>query len=361
MKPQPVSIAWVWAIGLIVVFFGQWATGPHSDVWRIDVLDLTTFGAVSGDLVARGEVWRVVTAPLLHAGVAHLMGNAAAIVGIGRPLEAKVGGRWLALTIWSGGVGGAVSGLAWNPGNAISVGASGSVCAILVTNLVLVQRQPGRPWTETGLGLALVASALIPWSGPDGAVDIAAHLGGAGAGLVMGIAVQPGIWRTEPGQPRPIRHLPRRAMAAPIVASTLALVAAVGAGIRYRERYAAYAPSPALVAARSNAGALDQLVEMYPGDPRPAVARAGVDLQTGSPGEARRRLEDVLRHPHAMHDLGRAGSLRARVVLVYATLLDGDADQAGRLAAEICPAVSRDRMLLELARDMAAKGLCRTP
>ncbi len=109
------------------------------------------------------------------------------------------------------------------------------------TNLVLVQRQPRRPWTETGLGLAVVATALIPWPGPTE----------PSTSPRIWAVRQQGWWWESPsnresgGHSRraaPIRPLPRRRdVAVPVVASTLALVAAVTGRGRIPQRFAVYA------------------------------------------------------------------------------------------------------------------------
>lgn len=364
MRPSRNPAALAYAGALALLYAASVARGQHSTLEGIDPLDLSMLGAASGQLIAQGEIWRLGTAPLLHVSPGHLVTNLAAILIVGASFERRAGAIWFLLACLLGGFSGALFSMASNPALAVSLGASGSVCALLAVHFVALAREPWglRRVSETVLTALLLLIALAPvreLAGPDGITDIAAHLGGSAAGLSLGF----GLWQSWPsGESRPQHPAAVRAAVATALA-TLVLCQVYGAwrSETYRSRYAAYVGRPALVAAAASPEALDRLIAAYPRDPRPRIGRAGFDLQAGAYGQARTRLRSAIAEPDLVRDLGPGIAVKATLLLSYASLLDGDVAEARRVAVPVCPYAPLDPSLSELHRDLVAKEICPTP
>ena len=362
LNRNPATLAHAGA--LMLLYAASIARGQHSTPERIDPLDLTMLGAASGELVAQGEIWRLATAPLLHVSPGHLVTNLAAILIVGASFERRAGATWFLLAALLGGFSGALFSMASNPALAVSLGASGSVCALLAIHFVALARDPWSPRraSETLLTALLLLIALAPvreLAGPDGVTDIAAHLGGSAAGLSLGFALWQSWPRTETWPQRP--HAVRCAVAMALLGLGLAQAYGAWRAEAYRTRYAVYAGRPALVAAAASPEALDRLIAAYPRDPRPRIGRAGFDLQAGAYAQARTRLKTAIAEPDIVRDLGPGIAVKATLLLSYASLLDGDLAEARRVAAPVCPYASLDPSLRELNRDLVAKAICPEP
>jgi membrane associated rhomboid family serine protease len=149
--------------------------------------------------------WQLVTYAGLHAGLAHLLANAACLACFGPRVEFAIGpARYLALLAASAAGGGLLQFLT---GQGACVGASGAVYGLLAAGWVLWPRDRLlRATVATYAGLALLAAA----SGPAGTGEaVWAHLGGLLAGLVSVALVGVGeVVRS--GGVEPDAHRPRR-------------------------------------------------------------------------------------------------------------------------------------------------------
>jgi rhomboid protease GluP len=173
----------------------------NGSVWLLNFLDgmsamkpasaeLFTWGANSTTAVVRdGELWRLLTSTVLHAGVIHLMLNMYALWDAGRQVCRWFGnGQFLLIYLGSALAGSALS-LHFSAQQAVSVGASGAVFGVLGALLTGVyqhrERVPKRMaihlLTSQGLFVAfiLVQGFIRP------GIDNAAHVGGLVAGSVM--------------------------------------------------------------------------------------------------------------------------------------------------------------------------------
>lgn len=167
------------------------AQGGHPG--RIAHSALLKLGGVSGELVfGRGQWWRVLTAPLLHVSVAHLVGNGIALLLVGLLLEPIVGSGWFALIYVLGGICGALTSVGLNPHGVVSVGASGAIMCVLSSCLVLSFHAASTEQRRRMqmLSLRVMIPALLPTASSHGHVDYSAHIGGVVAGLVLGFALQ---------------------------------------------------------------------------------------------------------------------------------------------------------------------------
>ena len=149
---------------------------------EIDVL--TVLGANRADLLAEGEVWRLVTATFLHIGVIHLIFNASALLSIGGAVEELYGRGWTFALLVTTGFGGNV--VAWSARGMgfANAGASGAVYGLIGVGIVHCWRHRfvNRHMLNQLIGWALggiVMGLAMP-------VDNHAHVGGLVIGAALG-------------------------------------------------------------------------------------------------------------------------------------------------------------------------------
>jgi rhomboid protease GluP len=152
---------------------------------------LAAEGVYWGEIGPFREPWRLVTAQLLHANVAHLALNALGLVAIGGLLERQLGLARSALVLAGAGAG-AMLGCALASYDSV-VGASGLVAgaagALLALELLRPDLLPAHSRLPRRLLIgAIVADAVVLLFVPH--VAHGAHLGGflAGGGVALGLA-----------------------------------------------------------------------------------------------------------------------------------------------------------------------------
>lgn len=175
-------------IGLYVVaFIWEVATGALQSTEAI-----LAAGALEGSAVARGEVWRLVSATFLHGGVDHLFGNAVMFYIVGIGLEHALGTRQMLRVYAAAGLGGSMLSALLNAGP--SVGASGAIFGVMTGLVAVLHRHRDRIMVRERR-IALVLALLAGWSLLQGAftpyIDNWAHLGGALVGFWI-------AWKLEP-------------------------------------------------------------------------------------------------------------------------------------------------------------------
>ena len=187
---------------------------------------LVRMGGVSGELVAQGEVWRLISCAFLHGGVMHLAFNMIVLVVIGRLVERIIGPlRFVVLYTACAVAGSAASAVLMDA--PVSVGASGALWGVLAAEAVLAFAPgflpaaivPGaRRAALINLGIN-VLNSFRPH------VDWAAHF----AGGVMGAAL---LWlvlaRGVPRGEERARREPTRSR--PLAVAAALCVALLGAG-----------------------------------------------------------------------------------------------------------------------------------
>lgn len=180
---------------------------------------LVVLGAMVGERVSDGELWRLISCLFLHGDGTHILLNGIALYGLGRLCESVYGPvRFLWLFLVAGVCG---STLSWLGGNAASVGASGSIFGLMGACIVFgyryrlvlpphigdMFRRKLLPW----VGLNLAIGVVIPF------IDNLGHVGGLIGGAAMAMVVSN---RVIPAAPNGIG--PRLAMG---LACGLALLA----------------------------------------------------------------------------------------------------------------------------------------
>lgn len=200
---------------------------------------LEAFGALGPTALRDGEWHRLVMATLLHLDPMHLALNLFCLVMVGVVLESKVGGRAFAAIYAISAIGGSFGSLLLNPGNVLSVGASGAILGLFGAGMVLVEAYPSfeRGRLRLQLGRVLVPS-LLPFLDRHGqGVDFGAHLGGAVVGAAVGALL---LARLKKGKS------PERASLA--VAVTFAALCLVSSGVVLARTYPKEKAKAALLA-----------------------------------------------------------------------------------------------------------------
>jgi rhomboid protease GluP len=149
-------------------------------------------GALARERVAAGEHWRLLTAPWLHGGVDHLVGNGIALYILGMVCEAAFGRSQLfVLYVLSGLAGSSVSVLL-SPGP--SVGASGAIFGLQGAAIVLLRRERERLLVrDRRVGFVLLIWAVYTIAGglTEPLIDNGAHIGGAVGGALVALRLHP--------------------------------------------------------------------------------------------------------------------------------------------------------------------------
>lgn len=153
-----------------------------------DIVKLIRYGANYGVLVKEGEIFRLVTAMFLHAGIFHIFFNLYSLYIIGPRVEDFYGKcKFLFIYLFSGISGGMLS-IVMN-GNVVAVGASGAIFGLFGALIYMGYNHRGY------LG-AMVKSQIVPiviynlFLGffLDG-IDMWGHIGGLIGGLIMSYIV----------------------------------------------------------------------------------------------------------------------------------------------------------------------------
>jgi membrane associated rhomboid family serine protease len=172
---MPIALALV----LVGVFIAEVALGAAGSERALIPL---------GALITRGwsstDWWRVATFSFLHLNWLHLALNIAGLLWLGLIVERRLGRRrFLAIFLVSGlasGVAGMLLGPVL-PTTGVAVGASGAVCGLLATALMLAFRRSADRRLRLPLMICLavvVAISLLP------GVSLAGHLGGLAGGAI---------------------------------------------------------------------------------------------------------------------------------------------------------------------------------
>ncbi len=176
VKQQP-RVATRWLLGcLIAVMLVRMAGGDAA---------VQAAGLVK-PAVWKGEGWRLLTGPLLHANVVHIWMNAAALWGVGPLVEVHARRGALPLVFLASMLGGSLLSLFLLP-DATSVGASGGIMGVIgfLGVLALRRRDHLPPGFFQGILLSIAATAVLGLVAIQ-LIDNAAHLGGLLTGALLG-------------------------------------------------------------------------------------------------------------------------------------------------------------------------------
>jgi rhomboid protease GluP len=351
---------------LVLVYVGEWTFGFEPGAAQ-SLRSLVALGADSRDLaVGQGQMWRVVTAILLHASVAHLFGNCLALLVAGAMLERRLGGAWFAAIFTIGGLAGSLASLVYNPANMVGVGASGAIMALLVPALLeayghetVYTIKHARAWV-----LVTVITALAPTSAH---VDYTAHIGGALAGGALGyllLFTAPELHDASWG----------RRLAAGVALGGAALAIA-GLGL-VALNYPAYAAENAELipdgelrqlmidqTRGSQIQSFNRLTDLelaHPSDPRGHLVKAIFLLQAENFGEAETEARAALAQGRVLaDDFPPETTQFLHGLLAMILVSEGRLSDARPEAREVCSIKWPSKPLTALQRELNAHGACR--
>jgi rhomboid protease GluP len=153
---------------------------------------IIAMGALARERVAAGEYWCLLTAPWLHGGTEHLIGNGIALYILGMVCEAAFGpAQFIVLYVLSGLAGSIVSVLV---SAGPSVGASGAIFGLQGAAIVLLRRERERLLVrDRRVGFVLLIWAIYTIAGGLTApfIDNGAHIGGALGGALIASRLHP--------------------------------------------------------------------------------------------------------------------------------------------------------------------------
>ena len=168
-------------LGIIVlVQLGAMASGANATGSQFGGSQLITDGAISRPAVADGEIWRLITAGFLHAGLLHLMFNAFALYVLGTMLEPAIGHLRFAIIYFVSLLAGSFGALLVEP-DALTVGASGAIFGLMGAAVVVMRNRGINPM-ESGIGLWLGINLVFTFAIPG--ISIGGHLGGLVGGAL---------------------------------------------------------------------------------------------------------------------------------------------------------------------------------
>lgn len=184
---------------LMMILSGDHFASPHT-------MQMLKWGANHPLLVFGGQWWRLVTSVFLHYGFIHLAMNMVSLYFIGSYMEPMLGkGRYIIAYLGAGVVASLTSVLWHKEEMIISAGASGAIFGLFGVFLILlvtrvVPRQI-RGVLLISVLLFIVYNVARAFS-PDSRIDNAAHLGGLGTGMLIGIVYyysfkQPSMRKTQ--------------------------------------------------------------------------------------------------------------------------------------------------------------------
>ncbi|QUD86399.1 rhomboid family intramembrane serine protease [Phenylobacterium montanum] len=297
-RPAPyLTLAIIGALALIYAAERHFNISPTPDTTP-GPNSLIALGAASRQLVfGAHEPWRLITAALLHANLAHIVGNCIVLLMAGATLERLIGRAWLAAAFVICGLGGTVASILCNPSQTTTVGASGAIMGLLAVALVIsfhVHAADRRRRIQFACA-RIAIPALIPFSSVQGApIDYNGHGGGFLAGLLLGFLIR-AAWPEERVHPAGEKLASRVGLAGAAIAAVAFLLVA----LRYPtyaqagEPYASELPqaTPQALQDPDFDRRTARLVQLYPHDPRARLIRSDYLLARNDlyPAEAEAR------------------------------------------------------------------------
>lgn len=328
--------------------------------FALGLRDCVALGGSSRYLVVVAqEWWRVFTAPFLHGGLGHLVGNLVTLVLAGAYLERLVGRAWLAALFFVGALAGSIGSLLTNAETTITLGASGAIMCLVTTLFALSHHcEAGKDAARMRWrALAVVIPALLPAAG-GAQIDYGAHFGGFVAGITLGFVLLV-LWGEDDAAP-PLRRFAGLVAFACFVLTAYAFVLMSQAYPGYVAQSRMLVPEalvekdPAALAGRSR-----QLVAAYPRDPYARLLQGTNFFNARDFGDAEREARTGLSERTLLAvQFPQARTLQLETLLAASLAAEGRLAEAKDEGAPICASLSDDGYL-KSGRDLLAReGVC---
>ncbi len=169
-----------------------------------------TLGAKVNELILAGELWRLVTPVLIHAGFGHFFVNMYSLYAIGPAVERTFGPVRMLAVYWLSGICGVLFSLAFSPHP--SVGASGAIFGLLgsLGTFLYANRATFGALGRSQLRQIVFVAVLNLALGLSPGIDNWGHLGGLvyGAGLSWFVGPLYTLDRTQPEYRRLVDQRP---------------------------------------------------------------------------------------------------------------------------------------------------------
>ena len=326
-----------------------------------DLRTTVALGGVDRYLVLHeNEWWRLFTAPWLHNGLDHLIGNAMALLVVGTLLERLIGKSWLAALFFIGALGGSIGSLAYGAATIVSAGASGAIMC-LVTALYVVSYHTtagARSARLRRIALIVLVPALLPSAAHNGMqMDIGAHFGGFVVGVVMGF-VMLALWPEEQISP-PLRGMAASIAAAGTLVTVFSFVLVGGHYGTYAARSAALVPGTELANPSDLSARAGDLVRQYPHDPFLRMLLALDSFRQHYYQDAEQQLRSGLaEHDMLATQFSPVIELRMQMLLALVLVAEGRHDEARTIAQPICSHSAGDAWMTKVYTALKDVAVC---
>lgn len=180
-------------VACVLVSLLYWNTQQSLEDWFV----------YSGEKLAKGAFWTLVTSLFVHFDLRHLIGNIVFLYVFGMAFEGEAGGKATAAAFFIGGVGSLlVSSLYYGPGISM-IGASGAIFTLAAAAMLVKPLKTSLFFFFIPLGLVAILyfifNALAVALGFGGNVGYIAHVAGFMIGIPFGIAYSKGKWAKNLG------------------------------------------------------------------------------------------------------------------------------------------------------------------
>jgi rhomboid protease GluP len=175
-------------LNVVIFLLSAYLSG---NIFDIDGRILVLLGAKYNQLIMEGEYYRLVTAMFLHGGLIHIGFNMYALKSLGPFIESIFGKVKYVIIYFIGGI--ASSLFSYWFSDAISVGASGAIFALLGSALVYsikLKNKIGRDFLSN-IAQVIVVNLILGFTISN--IDNFGHIGG----LIGGITISLILWRKQ--------------------------------------------------------------------------------------------------------------------------------------------------------------------
>lgn len=179
----------VLSLSLMLIWLLIYFLGPRNADGNMHPATLLLAGAKINDLIAAGQIWRLLTAIFLHVDSTHLFINAIGIFFLAQICENLLDTASTFIIFIAGGVAGFALSFALGAGP--SLGSSGASYALLGALLAFTVRHrknlPENFRKIFLLAIAIWLAVTVGYSSKNSNVDHAAHAGGMITGFLLGL------------------------------------------------------------------------------------------------------------------------------------------------------------------------------